>query len=131
MSRRPAGVVAVGCVLLALLVTVVSWSGVLLVVFERVIPLWQVATVLLLTALALAVLAARSGRPGSDRSKGQLPRWLTVTLAVVTCAGTGLTGLGDLMGGPSYTVLEQPALTGCRVVVRETSFLMAGGPRPG
>ncbi|GGB20911.1 hypothetical protein GCM10011492_08570 [Flexivirga endophytica] len=50
---------------------------------------------------------------------------LTITLAAATCAGTGLSAASDLVTGATYTVLERPTPAGCRVVLRESSFLMS------
>lgn len=115
------------CILGALLLVVMDWAGWLVVVFGRTVPFWTAATGLLLATLVQAVWAAVSRRSGQRRSqRGLPPRWLSIGIAAAAAGGVGLAGAADVGLGATYTVLGPPAPSGCRVVVRETSFLFGG-----
>ncbi|GGT30322.1 MULTISPECIES: hypothetical protein [Streptomyces] len=103
-------------VLCAVLAAVVSWTELILVVPERVLPHWAVASIALLAAAALRI-RPRSRPSGPWRAAFALP-------ALVAVAGVGLGGAGDL--GAEYRVLDPAGPDGCRALVRENSFLVIG-----
>lgn len=99
----------------------------LLLVVGRVIPSWAVSGALLLLALVLMGVAAVRHRPEDVRKTGRrvaLPPFLRGLAVVVAVLGSAFGALGDL--GAEYHVLHPTGPHGCRAVVRETSFLLAG-----
>lgn len=115
-------VTAVGCAVLSL---PVSWGGLLLVVGERVVPGWVLACVLLLPLPALRwfPVPAATGGPHKHRV---VPRWVLAVSATVATSVLAYCALGDWATEADYRVLEPSGPGGCRVVVRETSFLVIG-----
>ncbi len=97
-----------------------TWAGLLLVVGGSAVPGWVVAGACL--SGALLVLLHRSRRP-----RGRVPRWAVATVLVAGTLGGGVAALADLGYGAAYLSLDPASAGGCRVVVRETSFLRAGG----
>lgn len=136
------GAVGLGCAVLAVWA---QWGGLLLVVAGRVVPGWWVSCVLYLAALVLmragdtpepALRAdegdatAGPGRPAADRPAGKrraVPYRVLLLAKVAAALSIALGALGDLTQEADYRVLEPGSPQGCRVVVRETSFLVAGG----
>lgn len=103
-------------------------TGRLVVVGDAVVRPGPAGVVLLELAGALAAarvaLARRTG-PGPVPGRPHRAR-----VALLTVAAVGTTGLSLLADVPaSYRVLAPPGPDGCRVVVEERSFLMAGGGR--
>ncbi|MEU7476337.1 hypothetical protein AB0A63_10160 [Lentzea sp. NPDC042327] len=89
----------------------VAWTaGLVVVAGGWVVPDWAVTGALLVAAGLVVVV----------RWRGRTP-WPFRVVAVLTALATLLSGLGDTLA--TYTVLPPD---GCRVVVRETSFLFAG-----
>ncbi len=102
-----------GLVLGAGMYSLVAWTaGLVVVAGSWVVADWTVSGSLLVTALVVR-LVRRAGIS-----------WPFRVVAVVTVLATLLSGLGDLSA--TYTVLRPVAADGCRVAVRETSFLFAG-----
>lgn len=123
----PVAVVESGCVVGALLLTVMNWAGWLVVVLGRAVPLWVPAAALLFVALGLVVWAAASRRsPWRVSQRSRLLRWSSIVVAVAAAGGVALAAAADLAFGATYSVLEPSAPSGCRAVVRETSFLFGG-----
>ncbi|SCG59078.1 hypothetical protein [Micromonospora humi] len=123
----PVPVAAAG-VLLALLVVVGSWGGMVLVVAGRVVPTWLVSGALLLTPLVITPfwhLVDRWARVPDDVGRSVRIRRVLTLLTVLAWLGTGLGLLDDLSA--TYRVLEPGGPDGCRAVARQTSFLFAGG----
>ncbi len=113
----------------AALAVVLSWLEWVLVVEDRVVPGWALGAALLVVALVLLWLPRSAGAPAADETSGarraipRRARAVTTGLAVVSL---GLAAVGDLFGGAQYQVLPSGSADECRVVTRETSFLMAG-----
>ncbi|MFD3732626.1 hypothetical protein [Streptomyces sp. NPDC058632] len=107
-----------------------SWSG-LLVVAGRVVPGWGMGCALLCIALGLLMrmhsTSRRSAADAGARQPPRVPRWMlflsTAAAALAIVFGAG----DDLLNGADYFVLEPEGPGGCRVAVRETSFLVMGG----
>ncbi|WP_147433672.1 hypothetical protein [Galactobacter caseinivorans] len=119
---------AVVLLCLALAGSVLGFFGLLLVVGQLVIPGWVVGGVLLLAALILLVVDGVKRR-GPSRAEGgsgrsRLP-WTVKALAVLVVAASGFGAASDI-GGVRYHVLSPAGGDGCRVVVREASFLFSG-----
>ncbi|GGS58869.1 hypothetical protein AB0E75_16445 [Streptomyces griseoviridis] len=114
---------ALVCVGLALLV---SWGGFLVLVAGRVVPGWGMGAGFVLGGLLLLRLGAVASRAGSREGVRRVPRWALVTAAGVGGAGVLFAAAGDLLNEAEYYVLEPAGPGGCRVVVRETSFLVIG-----
>ncbi|QLQ38963.1 hypothetical protein [Micromonospora robiginosa] len=115
------------CVLLAVLVLLGSWGGMVLVVADQVVPTWLVSGALLLAPLVITPfwhLVDRWARVPDDVGRSTRTRRALVLLTVVAWAGTGLGLLGDLPA--TYRVLEPGGPDGCRAVARQRSFLFAG-----
>jgi hypothetical protein len=126
---------AVACPLLDVVVVVGTWAGLLLIVARHVIPGWVVSSTLIVATLLRILVGAtwrRGERPSSRRPD---PRTavrrptsrLFVLPAVIAVLGNTLGAADDLISGAAYHVLEPSGPGGCRPVVRETSFLFAGG----
>jgi len=134
VARRLRGA-AVACLLLAVVVVVGSWNGLLLIVARHVIPGWVVGNTLIVATLLLMLVGAmwRRGEPSSGRRPDlrtavrRPTSWLLVLSAVIAVLGNTLGAADDLISGAAYHVLEPSGPGGCRAVVRETSFLFAGG----
>lgn len=118
------------CLLLAGAAAAGGIFGYLLVWGRMAMPGWVVSTVFLFAALAIAVSRA-STRRRLDQASGEALRrrpsgwWAAFTAICVVC--TGLLGFGDLAFEARYTVLEPSGPGSCGAVVREESFLFAGG----
>ncbi|MFD7027843.1 hypothetical protein ACFWAR_07410 [Streptomyces sp. NPDC059917] len=120
----PYPVVATACLVLAV---AAGWSTILLVVLGHVVPGWAVSAFLLALSPALARALAVRHRATVDRAApwwAPLPRFVRVLLTVAAAVGSALGALDDL--GADYHVLRPTGPHGCTVVVRETSFLVAG-----
>ena len=123
----PHHTVAVGCAVLAVVVMLGGWGGLLWVVAGHVVPGWALAGVLLgvLLAQRLARRLALRRERGADAGARSVRRpWLMTLLTVVAAVGSGLDAVGDV--GATYHVLTPTGPDGCRAVVREVSFLLAG-----
>ncbi|SHG24758.1 hypothetical protein [Streptoalloteichus hindustanus] len=117
------------CVLLAAVAVAAHWSGVLLVVLGQAIPDWALAGALLLAALVLRIIArvARRRQPAGTvplAGHGALSPWIIVPLSLVAVVGSVIGGLRDLSS--HYYLLPSESAGGCRVLVRETAFLLGG-----
>lgn len=119
------------CVLLAFVVFIAGWSGLVLVVSGQVVRGWAVSIILLVASLGLVIIRAakrRQSRPGTTKQgRGVLGAWALRLMVLVAGTGGLLGALGDLGFDATYQVLEPQGPGGCRAVVRETSFLMSGG----
>ncbi|MEV0006317.1 hypothetical protein AB0H28_29110 [Micromonospora sp. NPDC050980] len=126
-ARLPYPVTA-ACVLLAVLVVVGAWGGMVLVVAGHVVPTWLVSGALLLAPLVSTPIWRRVDRwarvPDDGDPRARTRRALTL-LTVLAWLGTGLGAAADLPA--TYRVLEPGGPDGCRAVARQTSFLFAGG----
>lgn len=124
-GRRRAAVVLL---FLALAGSVLGFFGLLLVVGQLVIPGWMVGGVLLLAALILLVVdGVKRRRPAKAEGvsgRSRLP-WSVKALAVLVVVASGFAAASDI-GGVRYHVLSPASGDGCRVVVREVSFLFSG-----
>ncbi|MDG4803393.1 hypothetical protein [Micromonospora sp. WMMD980] len=119
--------VTAACVLLALLVVVGSWGGMVLVVAGQVVPTWLVSGALLLTPLVIKPvwgLVDRWARVPDDEGRSVGMRRVLTLLTVLAWSGTGLGLFYDLP--VTYRVLEPVGPDGCRAVARQMSFLFAG-----
>lgn len=111
--------VPVALVSAAVLICFLGWTtGLVLVAFDRVVPAWAMAGVLLV--LAFVSLAVRRKRSAGPR-EGNRPLRFAAAFALV---GVLLGVVGDL--GARYFVYAPAGPDGCRVVARETAFLFAG-----
>ncbi|MET9914685.1 hypothetical protein ABZZ74_49815 [Streptomyces sp. NPDC006476] len=107
----------------------VSCSGLLLVVRGRVIPGWEVSGALLVLALVVhwSLIRAARVRETARPRKRATPRRLAEGLLIATAVlGTAWGAGDDLISDAQYHVLSPTGPGGCRVVVRETSFLVIG-----
>jgi len=112
---------AVGCAVLA---GAVGWTDALALIGGQVIAAWKVGGALLLLCLALVMAAsALSRRPSMGEEAGPR-RWMRVAPAAAAGLGVAWGAVGDLSA--EYHVLEPTGPGGCRAVVREASFLLAG-----
>ncbi|KRE62088.1 hypothetical protein [Nostocoides sp. Soil756] len=101
-------------------------TGRLVVVGDVVMRPGPTGVVLLGLAAALgAARVALARRAGGGPVPWPRPRTRLVLLTVAAIGATGLALLGDVPA--SYRVLAPPGPDGCRVVVEERSFLLAGG----
>lgn len=129
--KDPAGPpvpVTAACVLLAVLVVVGSWGGMVLVVAGQVLPTWLVSGTLLVAPLVITPVwhgVDRWLRWPDDVGRSARTRLALTLLTVVAWLGTAL-GLVDDHSA-TYRVLEPSGPDGCRAVARQTSFLFAGG----
>ncbi|MEU9172192.1 hypothetical protein AB0D34_31125 [Streptomyces sp. NPDC048420] len=141
--NRPFPYAAVGTGVL-LLAAAASWSSVLLVVGGRVVPGWMLGAGLMVGALVLMGVRGVRGRrrsvvgdrvvgdrvvgdrvgPGYPFRPSTLRRLGYGLSSVLAVLGVGFGALGDL--GAEYLFLRPGGPEGCRAVVRETAFLMAG-----
>lgn len=116
---------AVGALVASLVVGVVTTvvSGPL-VVGDVVLRAGSQTPALALAGLVLAGTARllRTGRPRPGRAPGR--RAVVVGLVTAAVLTSGVVWFRDL--GTTYTLLAPASPGGCRVVVGETSFLMAG-----
>ncbi|MET7285582.1 hypothetical protein [Streptomyces sp. NPDC005573] len=119
----------VGCAAVAA-AGVLAWSDYVLVVFGRVVPGWVPAGVALLTA-AVLLRGRLFPDPPARRPPGAGPFRLRPVAGLAGAVLILLIGLGVLIEalddlGADYYVQGPYGPDGCRVVVRETSFLMSG-----
>lgn len=113
---------AVGCAVLA---GAIGWTDALAVVGGQVIAAWKVGGALLLACLALVLAASALSRRSQAAGEEVGPRrWMLVAPAAAAGLGVVWGAVGDL--GAEYHVLEPTGPGGCRAVVREASFLLAG-----
>jgi hypothetical protein len=119
------------CVLLAFVVLISGWCGLVLVVSGQVVRGWAVCIILLVASLVLVIIRAarrRQSGPGTTKQgRSILGAWALRLMVLVAGTGGLLGALGDLGFDATYQVLEPQGPDGCRAVVRETSFLMSGG----
>lgn len=125
-GERPSRLFQATVVLLLLvpLCTVLGWAGLLLVVGEQVVPGWLLGAGLLVASVVLLtvdVIRRRSISPLKVLPK----RGLVTSLAVISVISSGFSALDDLSSA-KYFVLSPANSDGCRVAVREFSFLFAG-----
>lgn len=117
------------CSLVALLLVVLGWRGLIFVLGTFVLPPWVVSAGLCGVSVILTVVDRRLTRSEDtpETSPGRnhiaLVRRLTTALAVGGCV---CAFVGDATLSATYTVLGPSASNGCRAVARESSFLMAG-----
>lgn len=116
------------CVLLAFVILVASWSGLVVVIAGQVVRGWVVSVSLLLASLLLVITKAvrrrRAGSGTSQQPRNGLRPWGLGLMAITTGLCSAFGALDDL--GATYHVLEPRGPGGCQAVVRETSFLMSG-----
>ncbi|MFI9629580.1 hypothetical protein [Streptomyces sp. NPDC052042] len=112
------------------LAAVASWSSLLLVVQERVVPGWGVSAALLVMSLVLRWALTRVGRPAGASSlppkRATSARLASRLLIVTAMLGTAWGAVDDLISDAKYHVLHPAGPGGCMAVVRETSFLVIG-----
>lgn len=108
---------ALACALAAAVVLVATWRARLVVVDGHVVLGWAVSAGLL-TAAAGQLVVGRRHRPGR--------RDAALAVGALTLAGVLLAAGGHLLWGVAYRGLTPVGPTGCRVLVQETSFLVAG-----
>lgn len=118
------------CLLLSGVAAAGGMFGYLLVWGQMVMPGWVVSTVFLFAALVIAVSRAGTRRRLDQTSGDALRRrpsgwWAAFTVICVVC--TGLLGFGDVAFEARYTALKPSGPGFCGAVVREESFLFAGG----
>ena len=113
---------------LAPLCSVMGWAGFLFVLGQQAVPGWAVGGVLFLTAMVLLKVDS-SRRRSSITFRGRNRRnrwpWFVTLPAVVSVLFSGLGALDDVSSA-KYHVLSPANSDGCRVAVREVSFLFAG-----
>ena len=112
---------------LAPLCSVLGWTGFLFVLRQQAVPGWAIGVVLFLASMVLLKLDAFRQRSitCTDRTR-RIPRpWFVTLLVVVSVTFSGLGALDDLSSA-KYYVLSPSNSDGCRVAVREFSFLFAG-----
>lgn len=104
-----------------------GWAGFLFVLGQQAVPGWAVGGVLFLAAMVLLKVDSPRRRSMTFRDRDRRIRWpWFVTLpAVVSVISSGLGALGDVSSA-KYHVLSPANSDGCRVAVREVSFLFAG-----
>lgn len=113
---------AVACAVLA---GAVGWTDVLAVVGGQVIAAWLAGGALLLACLALVMAGSALSRRSPEAAGPYAPRrWMLVAPAAAAGLGVAWGAVGDL--GAEYHVLQPTGPGGCRAVVRESSFLLAG-----
>lgn len=112
---------------LAPLCSVLGWTGFLFVVGQHAVPGWAIGGVLFVVSMVLLKVDAFRQRSitFTDRTRRSPRPWFVTLLAVVSVAFSGLSALDDLSGA-KYYVLPPANSDGCRVAVREFSFLFAG-----
>ncbi len=108
---------ALAYALAAAVVLVATWHAYLVVVAGHVLVGWTVTAGLLVAAAGL--LLSSRGEPSRGRAAAAV-------LAAVTSTGVLLAVGGQLLWGAEYRSLMPAGPTGCRVLVQETSFLVAG-----
>ncbi|MFI2361282.1 hypothetical protein [Promicromonospora sp. NPDC019610] len=113
----------------AALAAVAPWLGWVLVVRDQVVPGWGIGVVLLAVALVLlwyprpVRVAAGDEAQETRRPVLRRSRAAATVLAVVS---VGLAAGSDMFYEADYRLLPAEASDGCRVVTRETSYLMIG-----
>ncbi|WP_405972110.1 hypothetical protein OG496_22025 [Streptomyces sp. NBC_00988] len=129
VGMSPGAFAAAGVGSLAL-AAVASWSDLLLLVWGRVVPGWEVSGVLFVLALVLWRTFIRAARRAEAvRLPATRARWVRSArnlLIAVAVSGIAWGALGDLINEAEYHVLRPTGPGGCTAVVRETSFLMIG-----
>lgn len=121
---RRSWVAAYALLALTLVWVLLSWAGVLVVVESTVIPIWVAAPALLLagTAARVGLGALRVPRP----ARQSWWRWVPPTVTAAAWVLVPLTAASNVIGGPSYVVVEPAGSGGCRAIVVESAFLFTG-----
>ena len=124
-QARSAWVAAYLLTVLALVLILLSWAGVLVVVGLHVVSTWAAAPVLLVAGTGARVVLSLRTVPRPSLRSG----WRRALLVSTSCAWVLVppTAAWQLLGSPSYTVAQHAGSDRCRVVVVETSFLFAAG----
>lgn len=93
------------------------------IVIGNWVPTWWTLELALVATGTVALLAATIIVPFPAARPGRVLRILVTVVLVLTVP---LCVLGVGLGTPEYTVLQEQSDGGCRVVVREYSFLLMG-----
>lgn len=121
--------------LVVVLVAVLTPSDLFVVVGGMVPRWWPVELVLVVGGLGLLLASVCRRSPNPTDTVGPRPlmptrvlRWVTGLLvtALVGLSVVGLGVVGLVRSGTAYHVLAPQSVAGCRVVVAERSFLLAG-----
>lgn len=115
----------VACLALAAMAAVAHLCGLLLVIGGTVLAFWAVSGIMLAVSVVLRVVSWRAARRTAAPPIAARVRLLRSILScgvVLVCMGAAFVDLSA-----SYRLLEPPGRNGCRAVVREHSFLFAGG----
>lgn len=116
-SSRLPGATPAAAIAVAMLVAVLGFFAPPVVIGDSLVPPFVIhAGATLAAVLALAWTGARTGRPGTAALLG-----IGVLCVLLVC----LHALWSL-ATTTYTILEPAGPGGCRVIARESSFLMAG-----
>ncbi|ALV47125.1 hypothetical protein MB46_18155 [Arthrobacter alpinus] len=110
------------CLLLGALVVMASWTGWIFVIGSYIVRAWMLSSALFVAALILLRLRAKA-RGGSG---GWLRSLVLALLIAVVGAGSAIGMAGDIVMDTENFVLNPYGPDGCRVVARESSFLMSG-----
>jgi hypothetical protein len=112
------------CLLLAAAAAVAHLCALLLVIGGTVLTFWAVSGMLLVASMTLRLISSRAARGSAVPPLAAHVRLLRSIVTSGVCLTCLVGAFSDL--GASYRVLDPPAANGCRAVVREFSFLMAG-----
>lgn len=112
------------CLALAAMTAVAQLGALLLVIGGTVLTFWAISGMLLVASVTLRLVSNRAARYIDVPQFAAHVRLLRSILASAVCLICLGGAFGDL--GASYRVLDPPAANGCRAVVREFSFLVAG-----
>ncbi|GAA2177775.1 hypothetical protein GCM10009784_29600 [Arthrobacter parietis] len=122
------------CGLSAVVLLALSWGGLIFVIGDVVVPAWVISAVFCVMSLVFALFDRRSRvklqrkQEGSGSLRKSRPRVFTAhVLTTLGVAGCVLAIVWDVAYSVTYTVLTPAGSDGCQAVVREASFLMAGG----
>lgn len=110
------------CLLLGVLVVMASWTGWIFVIGSYIVRAWMLSSALLVVALILLRLRAKA-RGGSV---GWLRSLVLALLLAAAGAGSAVDVAANMVMDTEYFVLNPYGPDGCRVVARESSFLMGG-----
>ena len=126
-SEPPSRLFRASVILLVLapLCSVLGWTGFLFVLGQQPVPGWATGGVLFLASMVLLKVDAFRQRSIKSTDRTRRRPWFMTLLAVVSVIFSGLGALDDLSSA-KYYVLSPASSDGCRVAVREFSFLFAG-----
>lgn len=113
--------------LLGLGVVVVSVNGWILVIGSHVVRNWVVSCMLLLVSLVLLRASAKTRR--NSRAGGSVWGWqrsLVMFLLVGSVGAVSLVGAFQDMNTQNFVLVSPRGPDSCRLVVRESAFLMSG-----